>query len=588
MNFLYNMKIGTRLALGFASACLITIGIAIYGIYMMGQMSDTMARMYKHPMTVAANINAVDSDVVRMHRSMKDVALAQAPEAVDAASAAVDTAEKKMQDHMKIVAERFLGDKKYVEDINRGMAEWKPIRDKVIALSKEGKREEATAITKAEGAAKVKELATAVTTLAELAEKRGVEFMNAAMVAARECQIYFIAAVAVGIVIAALFGFAIARSVTMQIGGEPAQAAALLRRIADGDLTVDVHTRPGDHTSVLAAARDMQASLSKVVATVRSGVDSVSTASSQIAAGNLDLSSRTEHQASNLQQTAASMEEMNAIVRNNADSARQATQLASSASAVAVKGGQVVGQVVTTMDEITASSRKISDIISVIDGIAFQTNILALNAAVEAARAGEQGRGFAVVASEVRNLAQRSADAAKEIKTLIGTSVERVEAGAHLVGEAGSTMSDIVSQVRKVADLIGEISAATVEQTSGIGQVSDAVNQLDQVTQQNAALVEESAAAADSLKQQAERLVEAVSIFKLSQGATAEVIHRVSTTSQATVKTLSKPAVKAKPGAKVVARPSAKPAAKPTASAAPAARDNGPAAPADNGDWESF
>jgi len=584
VNFLYNMKIGSRLALGFASACLITIGIAIYGIYMMGQMSDTMEKMYKHPMTVAANINAVDSDVVRMHRGMKDVALAQTPEAVDAAAAAVDAAEKKMQDHMKMVAERFLGDKKYVEEINRGMAEWKPIRDKVIALSRAGKPDEAAAITKAEGAAKVKEVSTAVTTLAELAEKRGVEFMNAAMVAAKESQIYFIAAVAVGIVIAALFGFAIARSVTMQIGGEPNDAAALLRRIADGDLTVDVHTRAGDHTSVLAAARDMQSSLSKVVATVRSGVDSVSTASSQIAAGNLDLSSRTEHQASNLQQTAASMEEMNAIVRNNADSARQATQLASSASAVAVKGGQVVGQVVTTMDEITASSRKIADIISVIDGIAFQTNILALNAAVEAARAGEQGRGFAVVASEVRNLAQRSADAAKEIKTLIGTSVERVEAGAHLVGEAGSTMSDIVSQVRKVADLIGEISAATVEQTSGIGQVSDAVNQLDQVTQQNAALVEESAAAADSLKQQAERLVEAVSIFKLSQGATAEVIHRVSTTSHATVKALPKPTAKAKPGAK----PAAKPAARPTASAAPAARDNGPAAPADNGDWESF
>ncbi len=584
MNFLYNMKIGSRLALGFASACLITIGIAIYGIYMMGQMSDTMEKMYKHPMTVAANINAVDSDVVRMHRGMKDVALAQTPEAVDAAAAAVDAAEKKMQDHMKMVAERFLGDKKYVEEINRGMAEWKPIRDKVIALSRAGKPDEAAAITKAEGAAKVKEVSTAVTTLAELAEKRGVEFMNAAMVAAKESQIYFIAAVAVGIVIAALFGFAIARSVTMQIGGEPNDAAALLRRIADGDLTVDVHTRAGDHTSVLAAARDMQSSLSKVVATVRSGVDSVSTASSQIAAGNLDLSSRTEHQASNLQQTAASMEEMNAIVRNNADSARQATQLASSASAVAVKGGQVVGQVVTTMDEITASSRKIADIISVIDGIAFQTNILALNAAVEAARAGEQGRGFAVVASEVRNLAQRSADAAKEIKTLIGTSVERVEAGAHLVGEAGSTMSDIVSQVRKVADLIGEISAATVEQTSGIGQVSDAVNQLDQVTQQNAALVEESAAAADSLKQQAERLVEAVSIFKLRQGATAEVIHRVSTTSHATVKALPKPTAKAKPGAK----PAAKPAARPTASAAPAARDNGPAAPADNGDWESF
>ncbi len=257
-------------------------------------------------------------------------------------------------------------------------------------------------------------------------------------------------------------------------------------------------------------------------ANLRSLVDDVSTqtsglriASGEIATGNADLSHRTEEQASNLQQTAASMEQLNATVRNNADSAQQATSLAGSASAAAERGGEVVSHVVSTMDDISHSSKRIADIIGVIDGIAFQTNILALNAAVEAARAGEQGRGFAVVASEVRGLAKRSADAAKEIKSLIDTSVDRVETGARLVGDAGSAMTDIVSQVRRVADLIAGISAATTEQTAGIGLVGDAVTQLDQVTQQNAALVEQSAAAAESLKGQADRLAEAVDVFRV-------------------------------------------------------------------------
>ena len=316
----------------------------------------------------------------------------------------------------------------------------------------------------------------------------------------------------------AVIGWVISRSITHPIE----QAVTIAETVAAGDLTSDYRVHRKDEAGqLLRALLNMNHNLAKVVATVRNSSDSIATGSSQIATGNADLSQRTEQQASSLQQTAASMEQLNATVTQNADSARQADQLAAAARSVAGKGGEMVDQVVRTMDDITTSSRKISDIIGVIDGIAFQTNILALNAAVEAARAGEQGRGFAVVASEVRNLAHRSAEAAKEIKSLISASVERVEAGSRLVSDAGSTMSDIVAQVKRVSDLIGEISAATTEQTSGIGQVSQAVSQLDQVTQQNAALVEESAAAAESLRHQASKLVQAVSVFKIGSAPLA-------------------------------------------------------------------
>ncbi|MFG0788181.1 methyl-accepting chemotaxis protein [Delftia tsuruhatensis] len=312
-----------------------------------------------------------------------------------------------------------------------------------------------------------------------------------------------------------LVAWMITRTVKQQLGGEPSYAAGVARQIAQGDLSVRVQLAPGDTSSLLRAMEDMRAGLARVVADVRQSSESIATGASQIASGNADLSQRTEEQASNLEQTAASMEEMNATVKLNADTVRTATQLAASSSQAATGGGKIVDRVVATMEQITASSRKIEDIIGVIDSIAFQTNILALNAAVEAARAGEQGRGFAVVASEVRSLAQRSAGAAKEIKALIGESVSKVDEGSGLVSETGSAMKDIVQQAQRVADLIGEIGAATAEQADGVAQVGDAVVQLDQVTQQNAALVEESAAAAASLNAQAARLVDLVSLFKL-------------------------------------------------------------------------
>ncbi|KVE38915.1 methyl-accepting chemotaxis protein [Burkholderia sp. BDU5] len=322
----------------------------------------------------------------------------------------------------------------------------------------------------------------------------------------------------IGFVITAAM-LVIIRNVRASLGGEPDEAATLAARIAAGDLTRPVAVRAGDETSMMAAMRDMQGRLQSTIGGIRLAAESIAAASHEIAAGNHDLSQRTEQQAASLEETAASMEELTATVKQNAENARQASGLANSASEIALKGNDVVSRVIGTMGEINDSSQKIADIIGVIDGIAFQTNILALNAAVEAARAGEQGRGFAVVAGEVRSLAQRSATAAKEIKQLIDASVERVHNGSALVGQAGTTMTEILQAVRRVTDIMGEIAAASEEQSSGISQVGRAVTQMDEMTQQNAALVEEAAAAASSLQEQAARLRESVSAFQVGDGA---------------------------------------------------------------------
>jgi methyl-accepting chemotaxis protein len=332
-----------------------------------------------------------------------------------------------------------------------------------------------------------------------------------------------IAAVVAGLILGCGLAFSILKGVLGELGGEPRDAAMVARRVAAGDLTTRIELKSAGENSIMAALQQMQLNLASVIGSVRQNAEGVATASTQIAMGNTDLSQRTEEQASALQQTATTIDHFGTTVSTNADNAKLANQLASSASQVATKGGEVVKQVVDTMKGIDESSKRIAEIIGVIDGIAFQTNILALNAAVEAARAGEQGRGFAVVATEVRSLAGRSADAAKEIKSLIGASVERVEHGTLLVDEAGRTMEEVVHSIQRVTDVVGEISAASTAQNTGVSQIGQAVNQLDQTTQQNAALVEESAAAAQSLDQQARELVAAVSVFKLSHGQSAMV-----------------------------------------------------------------
>jgi methyl-accepting chemotaxis protein-1 (serine sensor receptor) len=326
-------------------------------------------------------------------------------------------------------------------------------------------------------------------------------------------------ALAGALVFGVAFGVWILRSLTRELGGEPHQAAALARSVAAGQLGVHVALRPGDSSSLMAHLLHMRDSLADVVGHVRRNADSVATAAEQIAQGNIDLSSRTEEQASALQQTSALMEQLNATVANNADNARQANVLAQGASSVAVQGGNAVQQVVQTMRDISAASKRIADITGVVDGIAFQTNILALNAAVEAARAGDQGRGFAVVASEVRVLARRSAEAAREIKQLITASVAQVDDGSALADRAGKTMQDAVQAIQRVTTLVGEISTASAEQSGGVQQVGHAMTQMDEATQQNAALVEESAAAAASLSQQAGQLVQSVAVFTLAEAA---------------------------------------------------------------------
>jgi methyl-accepting chemotaxis protein len=388
---------------------------------------------------------------------------------------------------------------------------------RVVSLGAARKQQDAADIS--DGAASMA-LDEVVMSLAKLSE---YTFAGGAAAAGQSKRIYGRAIatvaglIALALLLGGIFAWAIARGLMRQLGGEPRFAASVVQKVADGELGTAIALRAGDTQSLLAQVSVMQTRLAEAVTAVRMGAEGVASASVQIAQGNRDLSVRTEQQASALQGTASTMDELGATVRTNADSARQANQLAVGASEVARRGGQVVERVVETMESIRDSSREIGEIIAVIDGIAFQTNILALNAAVEAARAGEQGRGFAVVAAEVRSLAQRSADAARQIKGLIGTSVTRVQQGTGLVADAGRTMVEIVESIQRVTDIVGEISTASAEQSAGVAQVGESVARMDASTQQNAALVEQSAAASDSLSRQAEELVRAVGVFRLAR-----------------------------------------------------------------------
>ena len=390
---------------------------------------------------------------------------------------------------------------------------------KVVALVQSGDRTGAEALLWAEAKPQYEQWLAAANKLIDYEEARIIKNSATANQDASQFTGVMLAITLLAVLISVAATVIVSRSIGRELGAEPSEVRAVVQAIQQGDLTVPVHVKAGDTGSVMVAVRDMQQRFHELVSAVRDNIQQLRATSDDISSGNQNLGHRTEQAASSLEQTAASMEELTATVRQSADSARQANQLATTAASTATKGGEVMQQVVSTMQDIHHSSQKIADIIGVIDGIAFQTNILALNAAVEAARAGEQGRGFAVVATEVRSLAQRSAEAAKEIKSLIQTSVDKVDSGTQLVANAGMTMNEIVQGVQRVNGMIGEISTAAAEQSDGISQVNVAVTQLDQMTQQNGALVGESTTAAENLREQAQRLAELVAVFQVSGGA---------------------------------------------------------------------
>jgi len=516
-----NLKIGARLAIGFAvvlSLMLLIAGIGIWRLQAVGNATETMTKE-------ALEMERLSSDWVEATtaNSVRTVALTKSTDGEDQKyfQKQISETSKRITEIQKKIEAANLDDaeKQLLADIGDKRKGYIDIREGILKMKAAGQDGEAKQIVLSK---MIPALDAYVASVEKFQSYQKDDINKTA--SAIDANYRSGRMLLIGLAIAALvIGIVFSATLTVGITKPLNQAVDIAKTVASGDLSARISVHSTDETGqLMEALKLMNDSLYRTVAQVRAGTDTIATASAQIASGNQDLSSRTEEQASSLEETASSMEELTSTVRQNADNARQANQLAVAASDVAVKGGAVVSQVVNTMEAINASSKKIEDIISVIDGIAFQTNILALNAAVEAARAGEQGRGFAVVASEVRNLAQRSASAAREIKTLIDDSVQKVESGTKLVGEAGTTMDEVVSSIKRVHDIMSEITAASSEQSDGIEQVNQAVTQMDTVTQQNAALVEEAAAAAESLQNQAATLAAVVSTFKL--GADASVV----------------------------------------------------------------
>jgi methyl-accepting chemotaxis protein len=514
MNF-SDMKISTRLALGFGLVSLLITLLGGTALWKGNKMAESITEVVLQRAPIVADSNDLQDDVNEQARVIRNMVIFTKIEDIRKEGQQVLASRKRVSEIFARLDKSVSSDKgkQLLAQMKEQSGQFRAAVDAMVRAAEEGKRDEAVdMLLTTVRPVQLKYMATIAdmnTFQTELMNKAGKE----ATEDAASLKIAVLATLAVALSIAVALSLWIIRSITVPIG----QALSVSRAVAAGDLSLQFEARGNNETAqLLVALKEMQANLGSVVADVRRNADSVATASSQIAQGNADLSGRTEEQASALQQTAASMEQLGTTVKQNADNASQANNLAQGAAGVAEQGGEVVAQVVDTMKGINDSSKKISDIISVIDGIAFQTNILALNAAVEAARAGEQGRGFAVVAAEVRNLAHRSSDAAKEIKTLITESVGRVAQGTTLVDQAGATMNEIVRSIRGVTQVISEISNASTQQSAGMAQISTAVHQMDQATQQNAALVEESAAAADSLKQQARQLVTSVAVFKLA------------------------------------------------------------------------
>ena len=575
-----NLKISTRLAGAFGLLVLLLVGLAVAAYSQLSSIYDDTLDLADKWLPSVQVVNQMQTQATGNRVAVATHILNTDEAAMGGIEQEItqgrDKLAKQRQTYEKLISSPE--EKRLYEEFSAAWKKYAETNDKVLAHSRKNENDQARALLQGESR---QNYVAAMALLDKLVELNGAGAEQSKAASERSYSValttlFVTAALAIAVaVVAALW---LIRSIT----GPLARAVHAADLVAAGDLTVQIQADSQDETGKLLQSLDkMQQALVRTVSTVRQNAESVASASAQIASGNHDLSARTESQASALEETAASMEELGSTVRQNADNARQANQLAVSASTVAVQGGEVVSQVVETMKGITTASNKIADIIGVIDGIAFQTNILALNAAVEAARAGEQGRGFAVVASEVRSLAGRSAEAAKEIKSLIGASVERVEQGNAQAERAGQTMTEVVNAIRRVTDIMGEISAASSEQSAGVSQVGEAVTQMDQATQQNAALVEQMAAAAGSLSGQARELVEAVAVFKLAQGASgqwsAAPAHKP-VAAPAPRPAAPRPSLGAK-------KPASAPASKPAASlSAPK-----PVAAADGqGDWESF
>ncbi|WP_409028557.1 methyl-accepting chemotaxis protein [Janthinobacterium sp. SUN098] len=521
MKFMH-LTIAKRLGMGFGLVALFLLLVIALGLTSMRQIQDRMDEATKVNNVETRLAQTMDLTVTERALALRNLILLKEEKEIQIEVARIAEQEKKYAAAQQKLGEMFAKlegtsseEKSLLEQIRTQSDLAAPFIQRAAALALEHKQDDAYKLLRYEFRPVQKRWWELLRTLIAVEEKQNNDASSMAEAAYSQARLVMLSIGSLALITSLLAAVLITRSVTRQLGCEPDEAAAIAGQIASGNLAVPIHTRPGDTHSLLHAMQSMRDSLAQIVQQVHASTETIATAAGQIAMGNLDLSSRTEQQASTLEQTASSMEELTSTVRINTDHARQANGLVESASNVATKGGAVVAQVVDTMAAIDVSARKIVDIIAVIDGIAFQTNILALNAAVEAARAGEQGRGFAVVATEVRNLAQRSAAAAKEIKDLIGDSVDKVQAGNRLVEQAGSTMHEVVASVKRVTGIMSEMMSASQEQSAGIEQINMAVTQMDNVTQQNAALVEEAAAAAQAMQEQVNSLNDVVSVFRV-------------------------------------------------------------------------